>query len=119
VIKSVVADGQASEAVSDGHVDDDAIVVRAQADRRAFAPLYERYLPVVYGYCRLRLPTAEAAEDATALIFTNVLTALPRYRPEPLEDFARGSSRSLTMRSPMSIGSSCAVRSRASKRRES
>lgn len=62
---------------------DDARLVRAaQADRRAFAPLYERYVTPVYRYCFHRLGNREAAEDATSLIFTKALGALARYQPE-------------------------------------
>lgn len=69
-------------------LDDDALVVAAQEDRRAFAPLYERYVTPVYRYCLYRLDSREAAEDATSLIFTRALGALPRYQP------GRGSFRS-------------------------
>jgi len=60
--------------------DDAALVARAQADPRAFAPLYERYVDPVYRYCYRRVGSREAAEDATALVFTKALAALPAYR---------------------------------------
>ena len=60
--------------------DEETLVARAQRDRSGFAPLYERYLPVIYGYCRLRLESDEAAEDATTTIFVKALGALPRYQ---------------------------------------
>jgi RNA polymerase sigma-70 factor (ECF subfamily) len=60
--------------------DDEALVARAQADPRAFAPLYRRYAQPVYGYCYRRLGTRELAEDATSQVFTKALAALPRYR---------------------------------------
>lgn len=62
--------------------DDARLVLAAQADRRAFAPLYERYVTPIYRYCYHRLGNQEAAEDATSLIFTKALGALPRYQPE-------------------------------------
>lgn len=52
----------------------------AQRDRRAFAPLYRRYVGPVYRYCHARLGNREAAEDATGEIFAKALTALPAYR---------------------------------------
>lgn len=61
--------------------DEAALVAAAQAEPRAFAPLYERYVAVVYRYCYHRLGTREAAEDATSLVFARALAALPRYRP--------------------------------------
>lgn len=61
--------------------DDARLVLAAQADRRAFAPLYERYVTLVYRYCYHRLGNREAAEDATSLIFTKALGALARYQP--------------------------------------
>jgi RNA polymerase sigma-70 factor (ECF subfamily) len=58
---------------------DQAQVVAAQHDPRAFAPLYLRYVDLVYAYCQRRLGTQEAAEDATSLVFIKALAALPRY----------------------------------------
>lgn len=63
--------------------DDDAELARAvQHDPQAFTALYARYVDPVYRYCYRRLGSREAAEDATSLIFTNALAAMPRYRPE-------------------------------------
>ncbi len=59
---------------------DDRLVALAQADRRAFAALYDRYLEPVYGYCYRLLGRREAAEDAASQTFCNALQALPRYR---------------------------------------
>jgi RNA polymerase sigma-70 factor, ECF subfamily len=60
--------------------DEGALVARAQRDRQEFAHLYRLYLTPVYRYCYRRLGSREAAEDATAQIFTQALAALPRYR---------------------------------------
>lgn len=60
--------------------DDAALVAAALADRCAFALLYRRYLDPVYRYCHRRLGGREAAEDATALVFTKALVALPTFR---------------------------------------
>ena len=57
-----------------------ALVAAARADPRAFAPLYERYVGPVYGYCQLRLGEREAAEDATSDIFVKALAELGGYR---------------------------------------
>ena len=59
--------------------DDDALVDAARRDRRAFAPLYRRYVDPVYRYCHRRLGSREAAEDATAAVFAKALAALPTY----------------------------------------
>ncbi len=56
-----------------------AIVEQAKSDPRAFAPLYERYAPIVYHYCLRRLSHPEAAADATAIVFTKAIAALPRF----------------------------------------
>ena len=56
------------------------LVGRAKQDRRAFAALYDRYFPTVYGYCSHRLESREAAEDATSLVFAKALAALPNQR---------------------------------------
>ncbi len=66
----------------DADGEDAALVVAAQADRRAFGPLYERYVAAVYRYCYGRLGERAAAEDATSLIFTKALGALSRFRPD-------------------------------------
>lgn len=62
--------------------DDTALVLRAQAERRAFAPLYRRYVDSVYRYCYRRLGSREAAEDATSVVFARALSALAGCRPE-------------------------------------
>ena len=62
--------------------DEAALVAAAKRDRRAFAPLYHRYAVRVYRYCYRRLGTREAAEDATSLVFTKALAALPTCREE-------------------------------------
>lgn len=56
-----------------------AQVARAKADRRAFAPLYARYLGTVYQYCYRRLGSREAAEDATGEVFCKALAALAGF----------------------------------------
>jgi len=66
-----------------GILDEDArLVALAKTDPRAFAPLYARYFDPVYRYCYRRLGHAEVAADATALVFTKALAALPGYRED-------------------------------------
>jgi len=55
-------------------------VERARDDPAAFALLYRRYVDGIYRYCLRRLGVKEAAEDATARVFTRALAALPAYR---------------------------------------
>jgi RNA polymerase sigma-70 factor (ECF subfamily) len=64
-------------------MDDDTLAAAARAEPAAFAPLYERYVGAVYRYALRRLWQREAAEDATATVFTRALAALPRYRHRP------------------------------------
>ena len=59
---------------------DEALASLARTDPRAVAVLYRRYLPAVFVFCERRLPTTEAAEDATSLVFTKAVAALPMYR---------------------------------------
>ncbi len=54
-------------------------VARARQDPAAFAPLYERYVDAVYGYCRRRVSDPDRAADLTAQIFTRALAAMPGY----------------------------------------
>jgi RNA polymerase sigma-70 factor (ECF subfamily) len=60
--------------------DDAALIARAKRDPRAFEPLYRRYAEPVYRYAYRRLGDHDAAADATSLVFTRVLAALPAYR---------------------------------------
>ncbi|MDP9375870.1 MAG: RNA polymerase sigma factor, partial [Chloroflexota bacterium] len=73
-----------ARAERDGHAparpDDAALVIAAQADPRAFAPLYDRYVGPIYGYCYTRLGDPALAEDATSEVFVKALAALPRYQ---------------------------------------
>jgi RNA polymerase sigma-70 factor (ECF subfamily) len=59
---------------------DEALVALARRDRQAFGLLYDRYVARVYRYCLGRLGDREAAEDATSLIFTRALAALPTQK---------------------------------------
>lgn len=76
-------DGSATGDMRELAAGDLALVRLAQADPRAFAPLYEHYAPIVYHYCLRRLGHREAAADATATVFTKALAGLPRFRPDP------------------------------------
>jgi RNA polymerase sigma-70 factor (ECF subfamily) len=63
--------------------DEPALIAAAIEDATAFAPLYQRYAPRVYGYCLRRLVDRERAADATSQIFIRALGALPRFDPDP------------------------------------
>ena len=52
---------------------DEALVALARTDPQAVAVLYRRYLPHIFAFCERRLPTIEAAEDATSLVFTKAV----------------------------------------------
>lgn len=59
-----------------------AEIACAIQDPAAFAPLYERYVDAVFGYCYRRTSDRELAADLTGQIFAQALAALPRYRPD-------------------------------------
>jgi RNA polymerase sigma-70 factor (ECF subfamily) len=59
---------------------DGVLLAAAQADPRAFAHLYRRYVGLFARYCRRSLNSPEAAEDATAQVFARALAALPSCR---------------------------------------
>ena len=63
-----------------GALDETPLIRAAQRDRRAFAPLYERYVDAIYRYCLRRTGYREAAEDATATIFTKAMAHLDSFR---------------------------------------
>jgi RNA polymerase sigma-70 factor (ECF subfamily) len=66
--------------IAAGDLDDNDLVEQSLRDLRAFAPLYERYAGLVYGYCFHRLGSRHAAEDATSSIFARALASLAGYR---------------------------------------
>ena len=60
--------------------DAELVAQSRQGDLRAFADLYRRYLNQVYDYCRHRLASREAAEDATQTIFLKALASIQTCR---------------------------------------
>jgi RNA polymerase sigma-70 factor (ECF subfamily) len=59
-----------------------AEIAAAQRDSRAFAPIYERYVDLVYRYALRQLRDPERAEDATGTVFSHALAALPAFTPQ-------------------------------------
>lgn len=57
------------------------LIRAAQADPRAFAPIYLHYRDRVYAYLRTRTRGPEDAADLTQQVFLQALDALPGYRP--------------------------------------
>ncbi|HEY7036954.1 MAG TPA: sigma-70 family RNA polymerase sigma factor [Thermomicrobiales bacterium] len=92
--------------------DDVALVLRAIVDRRAFEPLYRKYLMPVYRRCRSASPDDESAWDATSQTFAKVLAGLDgfagtafapwlfRIADNCCRDFARGRARHPTVPLP-------------------
>jgi RNA polymerase sigma-70 factor (ECF subfamily) len=70
----------ATQREADAGEPDDVLVALAQADPRAFGPLYERYHDRIYRYCYTRLGSRDAAEDVAAEAFLKALGNLHRYR---------------------------------------
>jgi len=58
-------------------------VERARADPTAFAELYRRYLPRVYGFALRRTGVIEVAEDVTSATFERALRNLGAYSWRP------------------------------------
>lgn len=71
---------QTNETSETAVADDAALVAAARRDRRAFGPLYDRYVGPIYRYCYGRLGNREAAEDATSVTFTKAMSHLDRFR---------------------------------------
>lgn len=59
---------------------DHLLVAAAQQDMSAFGALYDRYFPVVYGYCLRELHDPELAADAAGQTFLKAMAAIERYR---------------------------------------
>lgn len=69
----------------DTYIDEVAILQRAKKnDRIAQAQLYEHYVDAVYRYMVYRTGDHAVAEDLTAEVFSNMLSALPRYEDRGL-----------------------------------
>jgi RNA polymerase sigma-70 factor (ECF subfamily) len=62
---------------------DEELAARAVTDKDALAELYRRYTDWIYAFCNQRLGTRQAAEDATSLVFSRVLTGIHRFEPKP------------------------------------
>ena len=60
-------------------LDENALGTRAQADRAAFADVYDHFFRRVYNYVRYRVGDPETADDVTAQIFERTLRHLPEY----------------------------------------
>ncbi len=61
-------------------VTEELLEAAVRRDPAAIAVLYERYMDPVYRFCLRRLGDHDAAEDATAQVFTKAITALPSFR---------------------------------------
>lgn len=59
---------------------DDVLVSRALVHTADFAPLYERYAMVIYGYCFNHTRDPEIANDLTAQVFIRAIERLHQYR---------------------------------------
>ena len=62
------------------HHPDDALVAAAQADREAFAAIYERYLPRVYRYLAAKASSPEEAADLTQAVFLKAFDGIGKFR---------------------------------------
>jgi RNA polymerase sigma-70 factor (ECF subfamily) len=67
--------------------DDLELVVRAMADPRAFEPLYQKYLPRVYGFCANKLRDGDEAWDATGVTFHKALAGVHSYQGGSFESW--------------------------------
>jgi RNA polymerase sigma-70 factor (ECF subfamily) len=61
---------------------DAVLVLAAQRSKAEFAPLYRRYVELVYAYCARRLSDQTRAEDATSIVFTKAFAALRQFDPD-------------------------------------
>lgn len=58
----------------------------AQQNIQDFAPLYEKYVDLVWRYARSRLESADRAADATSSTFHKAIAALPTFLPRERND---------------------------------
>lgn len=59
-----------------------AQIAAAKTSAKAFAPLYEAYVDLVWRFMLSRLGEQQRAADATSLTFQRALTAIPSYQPQ-------------------------------------
>lgn len=64
----------------DPHQADIIQMRQAQANPKAFAPLYDRYFERVYAYCAHRVSNPQEAEDLCSQVFLNILKSLHTYQ---------------------------------------
>jgi RNA polymerase sigma-70 factor (ECF subfamily) len=57
-----------------------ALIHTARTDQAAFGQLYQRYLPRIYRYLRVRTSSPDEAADLTQQVFLRALEAFPSYR---------------------------------------
>ncbi len=76
-------------------LDDDQVLVRqAQANKEAFAELYQRHAVRVYRYLLARVGDTADAEDLTSQTFMAAMVGLPRYHgPMPFVAWLLGIAR--------------------------
>jgi RNA polymerase sigma-70 factor (ECF subfamily) len=67
----------------------DELVVRAKSDREAFGQLYDRFFPLVHGYCYRRLFDSTAADDVSSDVFLQVARAIRQFPGRTEQDFRR------------------------------
>jgi RNA polymerase sigma-70 factor (ECF subfamily) len=80
VVLPVERDGVAVAGGDEG--DEATLIAAAQADPRAFGPLYRRYLGRVYRYVRAHAPSDDDAADVTQQVFLRALDALPGFQTQ-------------------------------------
>lgn len=64
------------------HIEEESIALAlraAQGDAQALGALYERYVDAIYRFMLYRVGDVPTAEDLTADVFANVITAIRRY----------------------------------------
>ena len=58
---------------------DEYLAEAAKVDPGHFALIYDRYVRLIYQYCRRRLWDIEAAEDATSTVFMKALAGIATF----------------------------------------
>jgi RNA polymerase sigma-70 factor (ECF subfamily) len=63
-------------------------IQQARTDPRAFAPLYDHYLPRVHAYVCYRVYDPQDADDIVSDVFLRVIRHLGRFKPRHSHSFA-------------------------------
>lgn len=86
--RSAPSPGETDRALRTTRHIEQVIELAKQLDSEALGELYQRFLPVVYGYVTARIANQRQAEDITSEVFVSMLESITRLRATDEAGFA-------------------------------